>query len=302
VASSGGGRWGLARYEVQIQLKQRVWVEDSATGVSPPFVAELETLRALWKACKPLSLEKLTVILHVRNWILKETWTADEVWPMLLRSHFQTAKAVLDMIQQASGFARQVGATIPALIGTRPSRVHSSMTVVMGWLVAPTGRCWKHFRRLGHNTAYPVAQPDIVTILEAALSQAGAVALPAVGFDSGLTYRIRITGRGQAGAAGVQEHPMGVSLTVSFAGALGTMQTLRAVLEPDARQAELWLAFDSAWTSLPDMQRLLISLAASFGSPALQWRTRDRGNAPMLGAGSHRGLRAPDLLAAPDRA
>jgi hypothetical protein len=299
--SSGGGAWGQSRFEVQIQLKQRVWSAGAASGVSP-FVAELESLRGLWKSCRPSTFAKMVPMLHVRGWLLKEEWTSDEVWPMLLRSHAQTAKAVRVMIDEARAFTRQSGASFPPLVSAIPSRVHASMTVVMGWLVEPTARCWKHFRRLGHQPAYTVPQPDMVTILEAALAQAGAVALPAIGFDSGLTDRIRITGRGRAGVAGVQEHPMGVSLTVSFSGTMGVMQTLRAAFEPEARQAELWLAFDSACTSLPYMQCLLVSLAATFVGPALQWRTRDRGSAPMLGVGSRRGLRAPDLFAAPDRA
>ena len=92
---------------------------------------------------------------------------------------------------------------------------------------------------------------------------------------------------------------MGVSLSVSFTDeAIGRRQALRAVFEPDhssGRQAELWMSFDSAWTDLGDMQRLLIALAATFGSPSLMWRTRDRGNAPVYGG--RRSVRAPDLFA-----
>ena len=47
------GRFGLYRYKVLVQLKQRCWPATGPAGVSP-LIAELQSLQALLKVCKKL--------------------------------------------------------------------------------------------------------------------------------------------------------------------------------------------------------------------------------------------------------
>ena len=223
---------------------------------------------------------------------------------MRLRSHGSTAKAVADVNAQARRFVSQWPGSMTQLsdlIGPQHPRARlTNMTVVMGWSVEPTSRCWKHHCRIGHEHGVP--QPDMVTLMEVALAQAGAVPLPAIGFETGLMYRVRVTGRGAA--ANLTEHPMGVSLSVTFASSgIGAMQALRAMYAPVyTRQAELWMSCDTSWVGSPDVQHLLVSLTAMFGSPTLLWDVSTRGHAPVLGRGSAGARRAPDLFAGPERA
>lgn len=228
-----------AWYGVWIQLKQRCWPAEGPAGPSL-LIAELETPRALFNVCRPFSLEHMPVVRKVRRWLLEGEWSSGDVRLMRLRSHKATSKAVSDVNAQARRFTMQSMVQLSALIGPQhPRRQLSNVTVVMGWVVESTSRCWKHHCRIGHE--HGVAQPEMVTLMEVALSQAGAVPLPAIGSETGLLYRIRITGRGAV--AYMAEHPMGVSLSV---GKRSGLPTSRGAL---GGRSSGWRAIPRGWAA-----------------------------------------------------